>query len=157
MTLASNLLRRLADWRPAAPGDALTVAGDDGAWTCVATAEAVERLAADWHAIDVKPAAPRDGDLAPRAAAVAGRAKGLLEPLKLIEVDAGRGVAMLRSDEPARDGGDVSYYEVLLHAGGAAGVRRYAATPAASNARRAVTFALTHEVLARLLAALTAD
>ena len=45
---------------------------------------------------------------------IAGRARGLLEPLKVIEVDAERDEAILRSDTPAAQGEDRFYYEVHL-------------------------------------------
>ena len=100
-------------------------------------------------------AAPTAADLKTRAERLAGRATGLMEPLRLIEVDAGRNVALLRSAAPQQRGDDLFYYEVLLQEGGA-GVRRYQASTQ-GGARQQVAFPLTHEALAKLAADLTAD
>ncbi|WP_145239781.1 hypothetical protein [Urbifossiella limnaea] len=91
-----------------------------------------------------EPAALRDW-----AAAVAKRATGLVEPLTLHEVDAGRGEAVLRSTAPSAKGAALAYYEVNLHADGRAVVRRFHGSKA-NPGREQVAFALTHEVLAKL-------
>jgi hypothetical protein len=83
------------------------------------------------------------------AEGVAKRATGLLEPLKLLEVDDARGEAILRSDAPAKKGERVAYYEVRLSGTDRATVRRYQASRSESG-REQVAFALTHEVLAKL-------
>jgi hypothetical protein len=83
------------------------------------------------------------------AEGVAKRATGLLEPLKLLEVDDARGEALLRSDSPAKKGEQVAYYEVKLFGTDRASVRRYVASRTESG-REQTAFALTHEVLAKL-------
>jgi hypothetical protein len=80
---------------------------------------------------------------------VALRATGLLEPLRVIEVDAGRNEAVLRSTAPARKGERVAYYEVRLYGLDRAVVHRFTAERTQSG-REQVAFALTHEVLAKL-------
>ena len=42
-----------------------------------------------------------------------------MEPLRLIEVDAERDTALLRSTAPQQRGDDLFYYEVQLKSGGA--------------------------------------
>src|SRR5262249_12064776 len=85
----------------------------------------------------------------------AGRVQGLLEPLAVVEVDVTRDEALLRSGQPSRRGEALGYYAVLLPGTRAATVRRV--NGAHGQRREQVRFALTHEVLARLAADLTAD
>jgi hypothetical protein len=94
-------------------------------------------------------AAPEGLTLRGWAEGVAKRATGLLEPLRLLEVDEGRGEAVLRSDAPAKKGAGVAYYEVRLFGLTRAEVRRFAADRTQSG-REQIAFALTHEVLAKL-------
>jgi hypothetical protein len=93
--------------------------------------------------------APEGLTLRAWAEGVAKRATGLLEPLKLLEVDDARGEALLRSDSPAKKGECVAYYEVRLFGTGRAAVHRFTANRTESG-REQVAFALTHEVLAKL-------
>ena len=64
-------------------------------------------------------------DLETRAEQVCQRVTGLLEPLRLVEVDAPRQSALLRSEQPGQRGDERFYYEVLLDGDGGATVRRY--------------------------------
>jgi len=93
--------------------------------------------------------------LADQAARIARRVTGLLEPLRLVEIDAEHGIAQLRSDTPTERGGERAYYEVLRHADGTTGVARYQAPPA--GRRHPVAFTLTHEALAKLVSDLIAS
>jgi hypothetical protein len=93
--------------------------------------------------------APEGLTLKAWAADVADRVTGLLEPLKLVEVDDARGEALLRSEAPAQKGARVAYYEVRLFGPGRAVVRRFTASRTESG-REQTAFALTHEVLAKL-------
>jgi hypothetical protein len=105
-------------------------------------------------------AAPPAGDapsLRDWAARIARRVTGLLEPLKVIEVDLPRGEALLRSDEPAHRGDDLFYYEVVLRGAREANVRRYHGARPPNARRKQVSFALTHEAIAKLAFDLTAD
>jgi hypothetical protein len=94
-------------------------------------------------------AAPEGLTLRGWAEGVAARATGLLEPLKLLEVDEARNEALLRSTAPAKKGERVAYYEVRLFGLDRAVVRRFTADRAQSG-REQIAFALTHEVLAKL-------
>ena len=87
---------------------------------------------------------------------VAGRATGLLEPLRLVEVDGARDEALLRSEQPARRDEQLHYYEVVLRGRGEADVRRYQASHQPGSRREQVPFALTHEAVATLASDLTA-
>jgi hypothetical protein len=147
-TLGDLLLQKLAKWRPDSQSQALEVTAEDG-WKAVVRAEYVDVIGSRLAEVRlICPAAPA-GDLKARAEQVAGRVTGLLEPLRLVEADAGAAVAQLRSDKPLRRGDDQFYYEVELR-GPTTTLRRYqAAHPGARRAQ--VPFALTNEALGKLV------
>jgi hypothetical protein len=101
------------------------------------------------------PAASDFAALQAWAARVAERATGLLELLKVVEVDAARAEALLRSESPVSRGEQVKYYEVVLAGSGNALLRRYQAPRQGTGKREQVAFALTHEALAKLAFDLT--
>jgi hypothetical protein len=76
---------------------------------------------------------------------------GLLEPLRLLEVDRINHIAVLRSDSPPVKGDSVLYYEVRLEARNRATVQRYKAAKGSPAHKERVAFALTHEALAKLV------
>lgn len=152
MTLAEKLLPRVAEWRPATPGrHSWAEAFPDAGWAVALTADAADSLSCRvWELALTRTGEPPAGrTLKDWAAAVAARATGLLEPLKLYEVDDARGEAVLRSTAPAKTGEALAYYEVRLTGLSKAVVRRFAASTAAPG-REQVAFALTHEALAKL-------
>jgi hypothetical protein len=150
MTLDETLLRKLADWRPAAGPQELSVS-DDGGRRAVLRADHVDVVGCRLWELTLHGPAP--ADLKARAEAVAARAAGLLEPLRLLEADTGHGVALLRSSAPSDRGGARHYYEARVHADGGLSLRRYrAASPEA--AREQVAFTLTHDALGQLVAQL---
>jgi hypothetical protein len=155
MTLAETLLQRLAKWRPDSGRANLEVAHPESGWTTGLVADRVEALGCRLWEVTLKPAAPAPPDLQGRAEQLAARVTGLLEPLSLVEVDAARGVAQLRSDRPGHWGDGQFYYEVLLHTDGGTSVRRYQAPDKDRPRRQQVPFTLTHEALAKLVTDLT--
>ncbi len=156
MTLEEALLEKLARWRPGARA-ALDVDAPEGGWKLALVADQVDSLALKaWELTLTRPAPASAGKpLAERAGALAARVTGLLEPLRLVEVDSGRAVAQLRSAAPLVRGADAFYYEVLLEGETAVRLRRFQANRA-STRRQQVGFALTHEALARVAADLAA-
>ena len=80
------------------------------------------------------------------------RATGLLEPLRLLEVDEQNKIALLRSDKPGQRGDAVLYYEVRLTGDGAATVQRFQASHQPETKRQQIEFTLTHEAVAKLAA-----
>lgn len=150
MTLADNLLERLAQWRESGPGPHVLRADLDGAGVAL-TAERTDALsAALWEmTVTTKDQSPcTAAELTERAVAVAGRVTGLLEPLKVYEVDAGRSVALLRSATPTKRGPDLFYHELTLTGRHSATLRRFKSGPAK---RADVPFALTHEATAKVV------
>jgi hypothetical protein len=103
-----------------------------------------------WELTLTRTAAPPEGlTLRAWAAAVADRVTGLLEPLKVYEVDETRNEAVLRSEAPAKKGDALAYYEVRLTNLTTAVVRRFTGSKTESG-RAQVAFAITHEALAKL-------
>jgi hypothetical protein len=156
MTLNEALLEKLADWRCDSGRQTLTVAHPESGWTAAVTADCADRVGCGvWEFTLTRPGAAPEADLRGRAKRVAARVTGLLEPLRLVEVDAGHDAALLRSAAPKRRGDDLYYYEVELKSG-AAGVRRYQGSTTGAT-RQQIAFPLTHEALAKLAGDLTAD
>ncbi|MDY3554448.1 hypothetical protein R5W24_003572 [Gemmata sp. JC717] len=152
MTLSEKLLPKLSEWRPAGPGrHSFGQTFADEGWGVQLAADKTDALAAlVWELALVRTGdAPAGLTLRAWAERTAARAVGLLEPLKVLEVDEVRGEALLRSAAPAKKGEQVAYYEVKLFGTARAELRRFAATRTASG-RTQVAFALTHEVLAKL-------
>jgi hypothetical protein len=156
MTLAEKLLQRLAKWRLDNGRQTLEVPHPESGWTVRLEAGHVEALGCRLWEVTLQPTQPFSGpDLQVRAEKFAGRITGLLEPLRLVEVDAVQGVAQLRSDQPGHWGDGQFYYEVLLQADGGSCVRRYQAPAKDQSRRQQVPFTLTHEALAKLVTDLT--
>jgi hypothetical protein len=158
MTLEKLLLERLAKWRPDSARQTLEVSLPESGWAAAVTADHVEVLGCRLWELALRRldgAAPAD-DLRSRADRIAARATGLLESLRVVEVDAPAGVALLRSDAPGQWGDGLFYYEVLLRADGRTTLRRYQAPGPDRPCREQVPFTLTHEALAKLVTDLTA-
>src|SRR5215510_1186653 len=152
MTLTESLLPKLSEWKPAGAGrHSWSAAIPEAGWTVHLSADKADTLSClVWELTLARTGtAPEGLTLRGWAEGVAKRATGLLEPLRLLEVDEARGEALLRSDAPAKKGGSVAYYEVRLFGVARAEVRRFAADRTQSG-REQIAFALTHEVLAKL-------
>jgi hypothetical protein len=161
MTQNDSLLNNLTEWRPAGSGPHSFGHALDTGWTVAVTADAADTVGCRLTELAVDRPAPAKPATAPDlkrwAGRIAARVTGLLEPLKLIEVDATRSEAILRSETPAQRGTSIEYYEVLLRGRQAATLKRFKAPRSGAGKRRAVPFALTHEAIAKLAGDLTAD
>ena len=89
-------------------------------------------------------------ELRSRAERLAGKLTYLLEPLRLVELDAGGDVAQVRSHPPRKTDDAKSYYELIANAAGGLDLRRYAKT-AGTQPRQQATMHLTREALALLV------
>jgi hypothetical protein len=157
MTLGETLLQRLADWRPQGR-QTLTAAPEGAGWTVAVTADRCDEVGCLLWELTVRRTPAKAGtSVQAWAERAADRVTGLLEPLKVYEVDPLRDEALLRSDGPAQRGETLFYYELLLKGPGEALLRRYRAAHNGQARREQVTFALTHESLAKLVNDLTAD
>lgn len=150
--LAENLLPKLSDWHPSGAGrhswsEAFPATG----WSVRVAADKADTLSClVWELTLTRTGdAPTGVALKDWAATIASRATGLLEPLKVHEIDESRGEAVLRSAAPAKKGESLAYYEVRLNGLTSAVVRRYTASKAASG-RAQVAFPVTHEAIAKL-------
>jgi hypothetical protein len=157
MTLDETLLRKLSEWHPPAGRRTLTVSDEAAGWSVAITADRCDVLGClVWEAAVRRTGpAPRGEALQNWADRAAARVTGLLEPLKVHEIDAERNEALLRSAGPTQRAGNVFYYEVLLRGTAEAVIRRFQASHNGGK-REQVQFALTHEALAKLVADLTA-
>jgi hypothetical protein len=153
MTLAETLQGRLAEWRPAGEGrHSWSESFPEAGWAVGLAADRTDTLGClVWELILTRTAdAPAGLTLKGWADGIAARVSGLMEDLKVLEVDDVRHEALLRSDGPTTKGDDRLYYEVHLRGLTHATVRRYKGSRAAGTRREQVAFALTHEVLAKL-------
>ncbi|MHB1424220.1 MAG: hypothetical protein ACYC3I_13675 [Gemmataceae bacterium] len=150
MSLDVLLLEKLAKWRPD-NGRATLEAADDG-WSAAVAAEVVDVVGCRLWELSLRRGVETPVvDLKARAEQLCQRVTGLLEPLRLVEVDARTNAALLRSEQPGQLGADRFYYEVLLHGDGGSVVRRYQTPNSGQPRRQQVAFTLTHEVLAKLV------
>jgi hypothetical protein len=157
MTLDEVLLQRLAEWRPHSARQVLDVADPAGGWKVSLTADHADVVGCQlWEVRIDRTKGPLENPpaLADRAATVASRVTGLLEPLRLLEVTGD--TAQLRSSAPLGRGDELFYYEVTLSADGAACLRRYQSSRQPGARRQSVAFSLTNEALAKLVADLIA-
>ncbi len=158
MNLDDTLLEKLANWRPDGGRRTLTVPAESAGWTVALTADRSDELGCLLWEMSLYRTAPRPAQtLQAWADRVAIRVSGLLESLKVVEVDVLRNEALLRSQEPSCRGEDQFYYEALLQGTSNALIRRYRASRPDGTRREQITFALTHEALAKLAADLAAD
>ena len=152
MTLAEPLLEKLNSWQPVAPGrHTLTESFAEQGWTVTVDVERADTIGAVVRELSMTRTSepPAGTTVATWAKQIAANNSGLLEDLKVLEVDATRNEAILRSDEPTARGDDRFYYEAKLNGVTQATVRRYKASRTASG-RQQVGFTLTHETLAKL-------
>jgi hypothetical protein len=153
MNLNETILQKLAEWRPSAGRQTLNLPDEGDGWALGLTVDRHDELGSLVWELTVRLNTPRAGDqgLGAWARAVADRVTGLLEPLKVVEVDVQRQEALLRSDEPAHRGEQLFYYEAILRGTTEALVRRYKAVHQGNGKREQVAFALTNEALAKLV------
>ena len=85
------------------------------------------------------------------ANSVAIKVTGLLEPLRVLEVDETDATALLRSDKPSAKANEVTYYEVILKADRTANLQRYRGFTQETKPRVQIPFTVTHEVLAKFV------
>jgi hypothetical protein len=155
MSLAETLLSKLADWQPAGESrHAVSIDVPDHGWTVGLTVDRADTVGCRLTKIDATrthPIAEDDAALDAHARKAANRATGLLEPLRLVEIDRGRHVALLRSDSPSVKGEALQYYEVQFAGRNQVTVERFKANKVGPAGREAIPFALTHEAMAKLV------
>jgi hypothetical protein len=154
MTLNATVQQKLADWRPPGEGrHTLPITDEGSGWSVAITADRQDSIGCLLWEVTLRARAARpDLSLRTWAQETAKRVRGLLEPLKVIEIDDQRNEALLRSDEPASKGDRLAYYELLLQGTTGASLRRYEGFRDPGQRREQVPFIVTHEALARIVA-----
>jgi hypothetical protein len=161
MNLAESVLEKLVSWRPTGEGRQVNeIQLSDHGWTVQATADRTDSVGYVLHRLAVRRNAPISDDfskLEAHAVAISKRVTGLLEALRVVEVDRTRNVAILRSDCPPTKGDSVAYYEVALTGRNHAVVQRFQASKSTPAKKEPIAFSLTHEVIAKLTNDLVRD
>jgi len=156
MKIAETLLPKLSEWESNGPerqhwSGALPKTG----WSLHLAADRVDTLGCLlWEATLTRADSTQPKTnvaLKEQALKVADRATGLMESLHFVELDEPRGVALLRSEAPAKRGDRLSYYEVLMTGGLHIVVRRFQLDGDKGGKRVQVAFAMTHEAIAKLV------
>ena len=155
MTLENKLLQKLAETKSVGERHELTISA--GAWTAHLTYDRRDELSGRLWEVALHRNRAACGDLQGWADRVAKRVAGLMEPLKVVEVDAIKQQALLRSAPPTVKGEDLFYYEILLRGTANATVRRFQGSQQVSKKREQTAFALTHESLAKLVTDVAAE
>jgi hypothetical protein len=148
MTLANTVRQKLSEWHPPALRSEL-IATEDSA-SLVLTADRCEELGCLVWELTVRRAAPPTETLRSWAERIADRVTGLLEPLRLHEIDSEKNEALLRSEKATPRGDFVTYSEILLKGTTQATLRRYKARANGNGKRQQISFALTHDVIAKI-------
>jgi hypothetical protein len=152
MTLAEKIQQKLVEAPPKTGRHELSLAAEGSGWSLQLTLDRRDELGClVWElALHRTVAAPAKETLPSWAERVVRQATGLLEPLKVIEIDEHRNEGLLRSDKPTERQSRVSYYEMLLQGTRTATVRRFQASADGTGKRLQIAFALTHDGLAKL-------
>jgi hypothetical protein len=159
MILNETVLRKVAEWRPPGEGrNILAITEEGSGWSAAITADRRDDLSCLLWEIVVQSHSPREGvTLQSWAQQIAERIRGLMETLKVVEIDPQRNEALIRSEDPHSKGDQVTYYEILLQGTHKAIVRRFQASRQPNQRRQQKVFVLTHEVLAKLIADLAGE
>ncbi len=145
MTLEKTLRQQLSKTEP---GGFQISSGD---WTITLLADKSDSLSCALTELTLDRAGPIQEDLDAWAKRIAQTATGLMEPLRLIEVDPPLGKALLRSEAPSMLDGKAFYYELLLErtTRSQATLRRYEGS--FIEKRKGVPFVLTHDAVVKLV------
>ena len=161
MNLAETVLQKIANWRPA--GDkrqALLIPDGGSGWAVELQADRCDELGCRVWEMTLRRTRKTEVQaltLQAWADRAAKRVTGLLEGLRVVEVDPGRNEALLRSDTPTSREQRVSYFEILLRGTKSATLRRFRAYQEPGHRREQVSFPLTHEALAKVVSDLTQE
>ena len=157
MNLDERLLEKLAEWRPDGGRQTLVVAEPSINATVTVAADRSDVVGAQLWEVSIDRTASLDAaGLKAWADKTAARVTGLLEPLRVLEVDTEGLTALLRSQAPTQRGDNLFYYELQLQGKGRAQVARYQASAKPDGQRRQINFGLTHETLAKLVSDINA-
>jgi hypothetical protein len=146
MTLEKTLRHQLNNPEPG--GFHVSLAG----WDITLAADRQDSLSCSLKELTLARNTPIQEELHAWATRLANRVTGLMEPLKIVEIDQPLGKALLRSEAPAANDGKAFYYELLLErtTRTSASLHRYAGDLNGVEKREAVPFVLTHDAVVKL-------
>jgi hypothetical protein len=152
MSLGEKLQQHLRD-TPQTAGPSQDYSASTSGWAATVRADVVDSIGSKiqevtWTRLDP---APAELTLPEWAENVTERVTGLLERLKVYEVDTTHNQAVLRSDPPTVKDDVAGYYEMVLTGTEQARLGRYQADRAAGTPRENLPFTLTHEAMAKLV------
>lgn len=149
MTLADSLLEKLEAMQPMDGKKIISYSLPSGSVSL--SVERADSVGCLLNELNIRRLSQESiGSVKPWADRLANRITGLIEPLKVIEVDDERNEAILRSQTPSKKGTAAHYYELYLNGHGSANLHRYKIDLAAGTKREMVPFSLTHESIAKL-------
>ncbi|WP_020473308.1 hypothetical protein [Zavarzinella formosa] len=156
MKTAETLQRKLADGTNLkANNGRVSFEAGQSTWTLTADSESLDGIGGRFRNLRLdRTAGTPNTPLNIRAATIAGRLTGMLESIRLVEVDQGRQVAQLRSSQPTVRGTTRQYYELLMEGGDSITLERFQ-SDAGTNKREQIPFTLTYDALDKLLHDLT--
>jgi len=157
MTLANTLLEKLTEWQPLPGRQTLHAADAASGWSLQLTADRSDALGClVWELTLGRTAEPLALPLGDWAGRLTEAVTGLLEPLKVVEVDAERQEGFLRSGTPVGRGSKRLHYELFLRGTREVTLRRFQAAADGPGKREQIAFAATHENLAKIVEELLA-
>lgn len=144
MTLAEQVQKNLSagETRVELPG---------GAGRLAASFEKAESLGGSLRELSLERAGPDGATMREWADKVAANTGGLLERLKVYEIDEPRNHALLRSETPQARETARNYYEVALEGTTSATLRRFRGDTTPGKGREQVPFALTYETIGQVV------
>lgn len=150
------LLQKLAEFRPTEPGRSTLMHLDAASgWTVAIDMEAADALSVRVKELTVSRKEPEQpvsaSNIREAAERICNRVTGLMEKLRLLEIDSDRRQAILRSDSPTVRKDRRSHFELVLTGTHRANLRRYEAAGDISSKREQVPFSLTKEVFGMVL------
>ena len=158
MTLSEMVLQKVAEWRvPGNKRQTLSIPDESSGWAIEIEAERNDELGCRVWGLAVRRTAKQNDTLRDWGHRTAARVTSLVESLKVVEIDEVRNEALLRSAKPATRGKTISYFEVLLRGTSEAFVRRYRGHHQSDQRREQISYPLTHEALAQVVADLATE
>ena len=147
MTLEKTLRQQLNE-----PGKGGFHLHADG-WTVTLVSEKGDSLSCALKDLTLDRGTPVREELRAWAERIATKATGLMEPLRVIEVDLPLGKALLRSESPTVVEGKSHYYELLLTRSdrSSANLKRHVGDRSGGEKRAAIPFVLTHDAIVKLV------
>ena len=150
MTLANIIRQKLAEAKPVSDRHELLFTGEGCPWTVHLTADRRDEWSTVVWEFSIRRGSEFGGDLTDWADRVVKGTVGVLDPIKVVEIDRERNEALLRTANPQLVDGKLLYHELVLHGASSALIRRFQAARETGSMRLQVPFALTNESLAKL-------